>query len=102
VHARDAGTLIPLSTLLNHRSAAGFFAFQGDRTEIAYAESWALTYFLLHGHHGDGFRDFLQHYRDVTAPAAEQTRDVGDVLASHLHTDFNTLESEWENFIENL
>lgn len=105
VRARDAGTLIPLATLLNHRDPAGFFALGNGHTELAYAESWALTYFLMQPDRCYGFENFIRHYRDLRLPSAavaEQQRDPAAVLAEHLGTSLPALESQWQKFISDL
>jgi hypothetical protein len=104
-HARDAGTLLPLHVLLNHRDDAGFFALPAEQTETAYAESWALTYFLMQEHRCDAFFGFINHYRGVCLPGTaveERQRDVASVLTGYLKADYQTLESQWRTFVNSL
>ncbi len=105
VHARRAGMLLPLRTLLNHRDPAGFFALTGDQVEIAYAESWALTQFLMDESRQAGFFEFIKHFQNVRPPASgnEELRlDVAPQLAGYLRTDFNALETQWLTYVNNL
>jgi hypothetical protein len=96
--ARDAGTLIPLDVLLNHRDPAGFFAL--EQTELAYAESWALTYFLRQ-HNRTGFDNLLRHYRALTTREDTLT-EPGTVLVETLGTDLAHFESDWHSFLAGL
>jgi hypothetical protein len=102
--ARDAGTLIPLTTLLNHRDPAGFFAFDENRRELAYAESWALVWFLMQ-HHRQGVGDFIEHYRNIetsSAADAELKREPGQRLAEFLGVGRETLEAQWQALVAGL
>jgi hypothetical protein len=96
--ATRAGKLLPLRTLLNHTDPAGFFALGSDQTETAYAQSWALTYYLRTRHPGP-FTDFINRYRnartvDHSEPAA--------LLISCLHTDLAQLETDFLDFVSRL
>lgn len=102
---RDEGGCIPLKTLLNHRDRSGFFSLGQTNVERAYAESWALTYFLMEGKYHDRFFQFIKHYQDiddVNAAAAEQKADGETLLASYLKTDSATLEAQWQKFVDRL
>jgi hypothetical protein len=95
--ARTTGTLIPLAVLLNHRDAAGFFALGDDKLELAYAESWALTFFLRQ-HHRPSFDGLLRHYRALTR-RDETLADLGTLLVETLGTDLPHLDAEWQSFL---
>jgi Protein of unknown function (DUF1570) len=102
---RDDGRLLPLKTLLNHRDAAGFFSLGDQKVETAYAESWALTYFLLQGSHRVEFFDYIKSLRDIDTDAAAITAykaEPATLLLSALGTDFNTLETQWLKFVTRL
>ncbi len=105
VHARRAGMLVPLRTLLNHRDPAGFFVLTGDQVEIAYAESWALTRFLMDESRRADFFEFIKHYQHVPPSAGgneEFQLDVAPQLAGYLRTDFKTLEAQWLTYVNSL
>ena len=93
-----------LQQLLNHREAAGFFALKEDKIQTAYAESWALTWFLMQPGRATGFIEFIKHYRDADEQAALQMRgeDVAETLSKSLHTDFATLDKQWQEFVAQL
>ncbi len=102
---RDGGGCIPLKSLLNHRDRSGFFSLGEANVERAYAESWALTYFLMEGKYHDRFFQFIKHYQDiddVNAAAAEQKKDNETLLAAYLKTDVHTLEAQWQKFVDRL
>jgi hypothetical protein len=98
--ARDAGQLIPLTVLLNHRDPAGFFALGEGKTELAYAESWALTYFLRQQNR-TGFDNLLRHYRAL-ACREETLAEPGTVLVETLGTDLAQVDAQWQEFLDSL
>lgn len=85
VRARDAGKLLPLSELLAHRDVAGFFALPANRTETAYAQSWALVYLLMQDQNRDEFFSFVRHYQAGACPELPAN-----------------LDAQWQTFINNL
>jgi hypothetical protein len=93
--ASQAGTLLPLATLLNHRDPAGFFVLAINQIEPAYAQSWALTYYMLKGPRRDAFVELLKRYRDLRSPTAEGTA----LVTGCLKTDLATLETEYLDFV---
>ncbi len=101
IRARQAGRLLPLKTLLNHRNPSGFFAFgQGD-VELAYAESWALVYWLMQDDSRAKFFDYVKSYRDISdnRVAAVEKAEPERLLETRLKTDFNSLERQWNSYI---
>jgi hypothetical protein len=105
IRARQAGRLLPLETLLNHRNASGFFAFGGGDIELAYAESWALVYRLMQDDFRASFFDYLKSYRDISddrAAAAVEKAGPETFLKTHLKTDFNSLERQWNFYIAHM
>jgi Protein of unknown function (DUF1570) len=103
--ARDDHRLLPLKTLLDHRDAAGFFSLGDQNIETAYAESWALTYFLLQGPHHAKFFDYIKSLRDIgtdAAAIAAYKAEPATLLLSSLGADFNTLETLWLKFVTRL
>ena len=105
VRARQAGRLLPLKTLLNHRDASGFFAFGEGNTELAYAESWALVYRLMQDDSRARFFEYVKSYRDISddrAAAAVEHAEPETLLEAHLKTDLNSLERQWDSFITHL
>ena len=105
VRARRAGRLLPLKTLLNHRGASGFFAFDEGDTELAYAESWALVYRLMQDDFRARFFDYLRSYRDISddrAAAAVEKAGPETFLKAHLKTDLNSLERQWDFYIAHM
>jgi hypothetical protein len=103
--ARDDRRPLPLKTLLNHRDAAGFFSLGDQNVETAYAESWALTYFLMQGPHRVKFFDYIRSLRDIgtdAAAIAAYKAEPATLLLSALGTDFNTLETQWLKFVTRL
>jgi len=105
LHARKAGQLLPLKTLLNHRDPSGFFALGEGNIELAYAESWALVYMLMQDEFRGRFFDYIRSYRDVenyrAAHAMEKT-EPATLLEAKLKTNLNTLESQWDSFTTHL
>lgn len=83
-HARDTGTLLPMDRLLNHRDTAGFFALPADQIETAYAQSWALVYWLMDCHR-DEFFDYIRQCQADQCPALPAS-----------------LQSQWQTYINNL
>jgi hypothetical protein len=105
VRARQAGRLLPLKTLLNHRSASGFFVFGEGDTELAYAESWALVYRLMQDDFRARFFEYVKSYRDISddhAAAAVEHAQPETLLETHLKTDVNSLERQWDSFLTHL
>ncbi len=103
--ARDDRRLLPLKTLLNHRDVAGFFSLGDQNVEAAYAESWALTYFLMQGSHRVKFFDYIKSLRDISTDAAAiaaYKAEPETVLFSALGTDFKSLETQWLEFVTRL
>jgi hypothetical protein len=99
------GKLIPLPELLTHHSATGFVGFPKERAEAAYAQSWALVYFLMQEPTQAKFFEFIKRYRDVeTRDSAKQLRtaDVPAGLTAALGVDFATLEFRWLAFVGDL
>ncbi len=105
IRARQAGRLLPLKTLLDHRDASGFFAFGGGDVELAYAESWALVYRLMQDDFRASFFDYVKSYRDISddrAAAAVEKAEPETLLETHLKTDFNSLERQWNSYIAHM
>jgi hypothetical protein len=96
--ARRAGTLLALRELLNHRAADGFFDLGEDRVEIAYAQSWALVYWLMREPHRDRFYRLLQEYRQ----ASHFEPQPAETLAQCLGIPFAELEHRWQAFLDRL
>ncbi len=102
---RDAGALLPLNVLLNHRDHSGFFSLGTANVEKAYEESWALTYFLMQRQYHDRFFEFVKYYRDindVNTAAAAQEADGEVLLAAFLQTDVSVLEAQWQKFVNHM
>jgi len=105
IRARDAGRLLPLKTLLNHRDPSGFFVLRRGDIELAYAESWALVYRLMQDDSRERFFDYLKSYRDIPsdrAAAAMEQAQPEALLEAHLKTDFNSLERQWDSYITHM
>jgi hypothetical protein len=105
IHARKAGQLLPLKTLLNHRDASGFFALGEGNIEVAYAESWALVYMLMQDEFRDRFFDYVKSYRNIDnyrAAHAVEKAEPETLLEAQLKMNLNTLESQWDSFITQL
>jgi hypothetical protein len=101
---RRKGELLPLPTLLNYHMDTGFLGLTKERTEAAYAQSWALVYFLMQEPTRGHFFNFIRRYRDANDPAAVahlRDADVAEGLAAALGVDFPTFESRWLEFISN-
>ncbi|MEI6085258.1 MAG: DUF1570 domain-containing protein [Verrucomicrobiota bacterium] len=102
---KSARTLLPLRQLLNHRDPAGFFSLGDDQIPTAYAQSWALTYFLMQPGQQPGFFSFINHYRAVQDPGTAQRvreEDTAGKLAELLGLDYTALENEWQEFLAKL
>lgn len=101
---RDSSSLLPLKTLLNHNEASGFFSLGEEAIDTAYAQSWALVYFLMQDEFRTGFFQFIKSYRDMdnSDAALAQAADPVTLLSSCLKTDFNTLEKKWQTFVNRL
>jgi hypothetical protein len=103
--AHRAGQLLPLTTLLNHRDASGFFALGEGRVELAYAESWALVYMLMQAGSRPQFFNYVKSYRDISTYrqiTAVERAEPETLLEAQLKTDRNTLERQWDSFITHL
>jgi hypothetical protein len=103
--ARKTGQLLPLTTLLNHRDASGFFALGEGRVELAYAESWALVYMLMQDDVRPQFFNYVKSYRDISTYrqiTAVERAEPETLLEAQLKTDRNTLERQWDSFITHL
>jgi hypothetical protein len=103
--AQRTHQLMALKDLLGFRDPDGFFALGEPKVGIAYAESWALTYFLMQDGRRDGFIEFIKHYRDLrnTREADEvRAENVGQTLAKYLHTNYSQLEDQWQDFLKQL
>jgi hypothetical protein len=101
---RDSSSLLPLRTLLSHNDPAGFFSLGEDNIDVAYAQSWALVYFLMQDEFRNGFYKFIQSYRDREDSGRATTNDADPitVLESCLKTDLNTLEKRWQKFVSRM
>ncbi len=102
---REDRSPIPLESLVNHRSSRGFLAFGRERTELAYAQSWALVYFLMQDEYREKFYRYIRHYSNVSneiTAAAVRERNAAELLVSYLDKDFNSLELDWEKFLARL
>ena len=104
IRARQAGRLLPLKTLLNHRNPSGFFAFGEGDVELAYAESWSLVYRLMQDDFRAKFFDYVKSYRDLSdnRAAAVEKAEPETLLETHLKTDFNSLERQWNSYIAHM
>jgi len=105
IKARDDHRLLALSTVLNHRDAAGFFTLGEPNIETAYAESWGMTYFLMQDRHRTKFLNYIKSLRDINSDAAAITAYKADpetLLLRALGTDSNTLETQWQQFLTRL
>jgi hypothetical protein len=103
--ARKVGQLLPLRTLLSHHAENGFFALGAGQAEAAYAQSWALVYFLMQDPYRRGFFEFIKSYRDLNDPQAAErilARDPVKSLESFLPADFTTFESQWQEFVSHM
>jgi len=87
IQARNTGTLLSLDQLLHHRDPAGFFALEPDQVETAYAESWALTYFLMTSPHR---ADFLEYIHESATSRTQHDFDSKDIA------------QPWQDFIDHL
>jgi len=105
IRARQAGRLLPLKTLLNHRSPSGFFALGSGEVELAYAESWALVYWLMQDETRARFFDYVKSYRDISGErgaAVMEKAEPEKLLEAHLKMDLNTLERQWNSSIAHM
>ena len=103
--ARRAGKLLPLHTLLNHHGVNGFFSLGGEKTAIAYAESWALVKFLMQDKYHDAFFNFIKRSRTschLNADGGVDKTDIGAALAKFLNITSATLETDWREFLAHL
>jgi hypothetical protein len=103
--ARNEHRLLPLKTILSHRDPAGFFSLGERSVETAYAESWALTYFLMQDRHRAKFFDYIKSLRDIDNNKAAITAYKAapeTLLLRALGTDSTTLETQWLQFVTRL
>jgi hypothetical protein len=84
--ARQSGALISLSELLTHRDEAGFFAYDTEQSQVAYAQSWALVQMLMTEKYQPRFFDYIRRSHDSLLPVS---------LLDVLDTDLAGLEMEW-------
>ena len=105
IKARDANRLLPLRTVLNHRDPAGFFTLGAPGIETAYAESWAMTFFLMQDRHRAKFLDYIKSLRDIhtdAAAIAAYKAEPETLLLRALGIDSNTLETQWQQYVTRL
>lgn len=105
VKARNAGKLIPLATLINHRDPAGFLILGKEQAEFAYTESWALVSLLMRDEFRSGFYDYIRHYRDIrdaNKAAAALREDSLQVLLTCLKMDLPAFTSQWDDHLRHL
>lgn len=95
---RQSHSLLPLKTLLAHHDAAGFFSLGEDGTDAAYAQSWALVYFLMQDEFRSRFFDYIKRNRALEDPIA----DPAALLESCLKINLNTLETQWQTFLNRM
>ncbi len=93
--------LLSLGVLLNHRDPVGFFALDPRRAELAYAQSWALVYYLMESRHRAGFLELLRVYRDTPRATARLVEDAEprQLLLQALGTSQAALEAEWQAWL---
>ncbi len=102
---RQSHSLLPLKTLLAHRDPAGFFTLGEDGTDAAYSQSWALVYFLMQDEFRSGFFDYIKRYRDLEDATSDQTApdvDSAALLESCLKINLNTLDTQWQTFLNRM
>ncbi|MCS7047706.1 MAG: DUF1570 domain-containing protein [Verrucomicrobiae bacterium] len=104
-HFRDTGLLIPLPEFLECRDPTGFFNRDLLHTEIAYAQSWALVWWLMQPPHRESFLRFLKS-GGLFEPQYEQhqptTTGMLQMLAAALHLTDSALLSAWHDWLNQL
>lgn len=83
---------LPLETLLAVDQASPFY-IEAEKKNLFYAQSWALTHYLLHA--GGGRRDQFRQF--ISALAQGEPTDKSFKLA--FQTDYATVEQELKNYI---
>ena len=96
----DAGQLIPLRGLVNHRNNRGLLAYKP--AELAYGQSWALVHFLMQDAYRDGFFKYVSYIRDTAHFRDVKDADRFTLLAGLLNLRPSELESRWHDHVRGL
>lgn len=86
-------TPLPLQTLFAVDYDSPYYN-QTDKKNLFYAESWALTHYLLHGGGGKRQSQFRRFINDLT-----QGKPADESFTQAFQTDFATVEKELKNYI---
>jgi len=84
--------LAPLEILMAADQTSPFYT-ENDKKDLFYAESWALTHYLLHG--GGGRRFQFRQFVNALAMG----KPAGESFKQTFQTDYATIEQELRNYI---
>ncbi len=96
----EEGTLMPLSYLVNFARGTGFHRLDPSYAKVAYGESWAFIYFLMHEGYRNQFFEFLKSMR--TQGADYGADDEKKLLEQHLGVVLSELEPKFMDFVKSL
>jgi tetratricopeptide (TPR) repeat protein len=85
--------LLPLQTLFAVDQSSPYYT-EADKKNLFYAESWALTHYLMHGEGGKRRRQLHQFINDLALGKA-----VDESFNRAFQTGYATIERELENYI---
>lgn len=98
-HFRDTAQLLPLVELLNHREPTGFLEHLPSQTEIAYAQSWAIVWWLMQPPRRDLFLTFV---KTLASHDALHSQDMPSLLSTALGHTCAQLHTEWNEWVNQL
>ena len=97
------GGLIPLSKLVNHRSARGYFDLGSpDEIDLAYSEAWSLVHFLMQPPRREAFSDYIRYVRDKGHFKAILKKPRYLLLSQRMGYSEKELEAAWLNYLQKL
>ena len=96
----EKNELMPLEYLLNFAQGMSLHKLDPLYARIAYAESWAFIYFLMHQGYREAFFNFLKEMR--TQGKDYDSHVERRLLEKHLGKDLKTLEQEFVPFVKKL
>lgn len=99
-HFRDTGQLLPLPELLAHQAPTGFLAHDSAQTEIAYAQSWALVWWLMQPPRRDAFLALLR--RESCRGNSSAGNLTPPNLATALEITESQLMADWDAWLQRL
>src|SRR3989338_4407006 len=96
----EKNDLMPLEYLLNFARGTGLHKLEPSYASLAYAESWAFIYFLMHAGYHEAFASFLKEMH--TQGSTYDANGEKALLEKHLGKSLKTVEPEFIAFVKKL